>query len=97
MLYEEDDIDFVMTHDWPQNVFHNEDPEIENRLLKIKPFFRDDDKSENLGQLYDKIMDNLRPEIWFSAHLHVKYNTTDRMKMVILLNLSLDKLMPRPD
>lgn len=97
LLYENDDVDFVMTHDWPQNVFHNEDPEIENRLLKIKPFFRDDIKSGKLGSnLYDKIMDNLRPEIWFSAHLHVKYNTTinyengDSTQFV-----ALDKLMPR--
>lgn len=97
LLYEENDIDFVMTHDWPQNVFHNEDPEIENSLLKIKPFFRDDIKSGKLGStLYDKIMDNLRPEIWFSAHLHVKYNTTieyengDSTQFV-----ALDKLMPR--
>lgn len=97
LLYEEDDIDFVMTHDWPQNVFHNKDPSIENQLLKIKPFFRDDIKSGKLGAvLYDKIMNNLRPEIWFSAHLHIKYETTiqyengDSTKFI-----ALDKLVPR--
>ena len=97
LLYEEDDIDFVMTHDWPQNVFHNKDPNIESQLLKIKPFFREDIKSGKLGSaLYDKIMNNLRPEIWFSAHLHIKYETTiqyengDSTKFI-----ALDKLVPR--
>lgn len=97
LLYEEDDIDFVMTHDWPQNVFHNEDPNIEGQLLKIKPFFRNDIKSGKLGStLYDNIMNNLRPEIWFSAHLHIKYETSIQYENGDCTKfIALDKLVPR--
>ncbi|KAL6935198.1 uncharacterized protein HGUI_03075 [Hanseniaspora guilliermondii] len=97
LLYEENDIDFVMTHDWPQNVFHNEDPHIESQLLKIKPFFRDDINSGKLGStIYDKIMDTLRPEIWFSAHLHINYETSIEYENGDFTKfIALDKLVPR--
>ncbi|KAL6925632.1 hypothetical protein ACO0SA_000233 [Hanseniaspora valbyensis] len=100
VLYEADEeneeIDFVLSHDWPQNVFHNNDPQLNERLFKIKPFFKTDVASGKLGsRLYDLVMNNLRPSNWFSAHLHIKYKTTIEYENGDSTDfLALDKLLP---
>lgn len=96
LLLYEDCVDFVISHDWPQNVFHNNDPQLEERLFKIKPFFKRDVLSGKLGSpLYDIVMENLRPSNWFAAHLHIRYQTTVEFEDGDSTSfLALDKLIP---
>jgi lariat debranching enzyme len=61
----------VMSHDWPRGVEHYGDI---RTLLKIKPFFRQDIDSQQLGNdLHRHVLSSLRPAYWFAGHLHVKY------------------------
>lgn len=63
--------ELVMSHDWPRGVEHYGDI---RTLLKIKPFFRQDIDSQQLGNdLHRHVLSALRPAYWFAGHLHVKY------------------------
>ncbi|KTA99616.1 Lariat debranching enzyme [Nakaseomyces glabratus] len=66
-----DNIDICLSHDWPSGVVHYGNVK---QLLKYKPFFEKDIKSGKLGNpIAWKLLTNLKPRWWFSAHLHVKY------------------------
>lgn len=64
-------IDIMMSHDWPTDVhkFGNA-----SELFEQKPHFRDHCRDNELGSppLFE-LMKLLRPDYWFSAHLHCKF------------------------
>lgn len=63
--------DVFLSHDWPCAIEQHGDL---RGLLRRKPFFRGDIESGRLGSppLMGLLM-TLRPEWWFAAHLHVKF------------------------
>eukprot|EP00297_Palpitomonas_bilix_P026220 CAMPEP_0113896402 /NCGR_PEP_ID=MMETSP0780_2-20120614/17996_1 /TAXON_ID=652834 /ORGANISM="Palpitomonas bilix" /LENGTH=323 /DNA_ID=CAMNT_0000887535 /DNA_START=71 /DNA_END=1038 /DNA_ORIENTATION=- /assembly_acc=CAM_ASM_000599 len=64
-------IDIFLSHDWPNEVVHHGD---EQALFRRKPFFRDEAMRNELGSPPAwKLLTVLKPSLWFSAHLHVKY------------------------
>ena len=65
-----------MSHDWPVGIEHHGDLQ---GLLRRKPFFREDVKNGKLGSPpLMGLLQNLKPEWWFAAHLHVKFTATVR-------------------
>jgi len=67
-------IDIFLSHDWPANIWEygNKD-----RLLKVKPFFRDDMATGKLGNPpLMHLLQSIKPSYWFAAHLHVKFAAT---------------------
>ncbi|UZJ52212.1 hypothetical protein CBS101457_001532 [Exobasidium rhododendri] len=63
--------DIVLSHDWPNTIEQRGDV---NWLKKRKPFFVDEINTSSLGSppLW-KLLQDLRPKYWFSAHLHVRF------------------------
>jgi lariat debranching enzyme len=61
-----------MSHDWPASI--EQHGNIDD-LLRRKPFLRSDIENRALGSppLFD-LLRALKPDWWFSAHLHVKYD-----------------------
>ncbi|TFK37734.1 lariat debranching enzyme, C-terminal domain-containing protein [Crucibulum laeve] len=60
-----------MSHDWPQSIEQHGDT---NGLLRRKTFFRSDVQNDCLGSPPLKgLLYTLKPEWWFSAHLHARF------------------------
>ncbi|KAF7981363.1 hypothetical protein HWV62_33829 [Athelia sp. TMB] len=65
-----------LSHDWPQSIaYHGDIPD----LLRRKKFFRADIESGKLGSppLWG-LLKTVRPEWWFAAHLHVRFQALVR-------------------
>lgn len=65
------DMDIIMSHDWPVGIerYGNQ-----SKLIKMKPFFKEDIKRGELGSPLNKFLIHyLRPRNWYSGHLHVKF------------------------
>ncbi|KAG7297700.1 hypothetical protein JYU34_018417 [Plutella xylostella] len=84
----------MLSHDWPNGIT---DYGNKNALLRMKPFFRQDIESNRQGSNPAmELLSLLKPDYWFSAHLHVKFaavvphadGTSTRF-------LALDKCLPR--
>ncbi|KIJ61557.1 hypothetical protein HYDPIDRAFT_115714 [Hydnomerulius pinastri MD-312] len=66
--------DIFLSHDWPQSIERYGDVQ---GLLRRKPFFRHDINTGNLGSPpLMGLLQTLRPNWWFSAHLHVRFEAT---------------------
>ncbi|KZV70064.1 Metallophos-domain-containing protein [Peniophora sp. CONT] len=60
-----------LSHDWPAGIEHHGDF---NRLMRRKPYFRADSEKGELGSPpLMEVLHNLKPQWWFSAHLHVRF------------------------
>ena len=63
--------DIFLSHDWPAVIVHHGNLP---QLLRAKPFFRADVDSGRLGSPpLAGLLGTLRPEWWFAAHLHVRF------------------------
>jgi len=63
--------DIFLSHDWPSGIEQHGDL---NDLLRRKPFFRGDIKSNQLGSPpLMSLLRNLQPAWWFAAHLHTRF------------------------
>ncbi|KAJ8586336.1 DBR1-domain-containing protein [Rhizopogon salebrosus TDB-379] len=66
--------DIFLSHDWPQHIEQHGDTQ---GLLRRKPFFRQDVQTGNLGSPpLMGLLQTLKPQWWFSAHLHVRFQAT---------------------
>ncbi|CAL8096862.1 unnamed protein product [Orchesella dallaii] len=64
-------VDIVLSHDWPKGIHQHGDF---NRLLRQKPFFRDEIERNELGSRpLSEVLEAIQPSYWFSAHMHVKF------------------------
>lgn len=82
-------VQVFLSHDWPRGITKYGNVE---RLLKWKPFFRQDIERDELGSMPAmEILEALKPDYWFSGHLHVKFAALveDKTKF-----LALDKCLP---
>lgn len=65
-------VDCFLSHDWPCGIeyFGNRDS-----LLRKKPYFREESDQGTLGNPPAMaLLKKLKPKLWFSAHLHVKFS-----------------------
>ncbi len=71
--------DVFLSHDWPNTIEqHGDLPS----LLKRKPFFKEEVRTETLGSPpLLEILRALRPRYWFAAHLHCKFAAKYRHTM----------------
>ena len=86
-------LNIMLSHDWSLVV-----PKIGplSELLRAKPFFKDDIAKNNLGSWPNQIvLDSIRPERWFSAHLHVRYEASICHSGETTAFLALDKPGPK--
>ncbi|KAI5283444.1 lariat debranching enzyme [Ascosphaera acerosa] len=64
-------VDIVVSHDWPQGIEHHGDS---RWLFRHKRGFEEDSRSGKLGSPAARdVLHRLRPKLWLSAHLHVKF------------------------
>ncbi|KAJ2720748.1 lariat debranching enzyme [Coemansia sp. Benny D115] len=64
-------LDIVVSHDWPQNIERFGDLK---GLLRHKPYFKDEIERGDLGSPVNAmLLERLRPQWWFSAHLHSRF------------------------
>jgi len=60
-----------MSHDWPRGIYNFGDVD---GLLRRKRFFAQEIESGTLGSPpTEELLYELKPDYWFSAHLHVKF------------------------
>ncbi|TFL04826.1 lariat debranching enzyme, C-terminal domain-containing protein [Pterulicium gracile] len=63
-----------LSHDWPQHIEQHGDYQA---LMRMKPYFRKDAETGNLGSPPLKgLLYTLQPDRWFAAHMHVRFPAT---------------------
>jgi len=67
-------LDVFLSHDWPRGIEQHGDTAA---LMRKKPFFRQEIQQNNLGSAANEdVLNAIKPRLWFSAHLHVKFEAT---------------------
>lgn len=65
-------IDIMMSHDWPRGIYHHGNID---DLFRKKKFLVEEAMSNTLGSPpAEELLHDLKPDYWFSAHLHVKFS-----------------------
>lgn len=60
-----------MSHDWPRGIYHHGNVE---ELLRYKEHFRKEISDNSLGSRpAEDLIKKMKPQYWFSGHLHVKF------------------------
>lgn len=91
-------VDIMLSHDWPRGIHDFGDVDA---LLRRKSFFRSDIDNGVLGSpVLMELLNKLKPDYWFAAHLHVKFPALVKHKLddggeSLTKFLSLDKCLPR--
>lgn len=61
----------VLSHDWPAGVYNHGNVQ---QLIRNKPFFKKEIQDDSLGNKPGaELLECLKPDYWFAAHLHVKF------------------------
>ncbi|KAJ1455262.1 lariat debranching enzyme, C-terminal domain-containing protein [Pelagophyceae sp. CCMP2097] len=90
----------MVSHDWPRGIERFGNTE---KLLKQKPFFREEVERNDLGSpAHELLLSTLAPRHWFAAHLHVKFSAVVPHPPIegqprATRFLALDKCLPRRD
>lgn len=64
-------IDIALSHDWPRGIAASGNIQ---ELLKVKPFFEEDIKSNKFGSpVVASLCNQLKSRYWFSGHCHVDF------------------------
>lgn len=93
--------DIFMSHDWPRGIYHHGPKE---KLKRWKRHFATEIDNNTLGsRAAEDLIKKLRPNYWFSGHLHVKFpalmkhKDENTQKGKVTKFLALDKCLPRRD
>jgi lariat debranching enzyme len=87
-------LNIFLSHDWPSGVWDYGNKE---QLIRFKPFFEEDMNSGQLGSKpTEELLNVLKPEYWFSAHLHCKFAALIPHSCgKVTKFLALDKCLPK--
>lgn len=67
-------VDIGLSHDWPRRVEYHGDCE---RLFAERPHFLKSARADKLGsEPAERVLNHLRPRLWFSGHMHVGFRAT---------------------
>ncbi|XP_022830193.1 lariat debranching enzyme [Spodoptera litura] len=83
----------MLSHDWPRGITDYGNTE---KLLHFKTFLREDIESGQLGSVPAmKLLQSLKPDYWFAAHLHCQYAAIVKHEESETKFLALDKCLPK--
>ncbi|KAH9630432.1 hypothetical protein HF086_016970 [Spodoptera exigua] len=86
-------VNVMLSHDWPRGITDYGNTE---KLLHFKTFLREDIESGQLGSVPAmKLLQSLKPDYWFAAHLHCQYAAIVKHDDSETKFLALDKCLPK--
>ena len=64
-------MDIFLSHDWPRGIYNHGNTQ---SLFQQKEYFVEEIKQNTLGSVAaEDVLNTIKPEFWFSGHLHVKF------------------------